>query len=210
MKAQRTEFRFLVSLDPSFTRTGICIIDLESKHLMFYTASHKIGEKRFENVVHAAQSIASQIQAIIKENCGNEYALISEEPLPNSSMSSALYSLDTLIYYTFEDHIKCTYNPATLRSRIHGHKYDKNDSRNLADRYIEVLNKKGYNIISEMGTKKKLCHDSAEAFLYAHLYLHDSKHHDFQFNNDEEIKKYKERMKELKKREKLLMSGKEE
>ena len=198
----------LISLDPSFTRTGICIIDLSNKTISFDTASCKIGEKRFENVVHAAKSIVNQLSNIFSKY--TDYTLIHESPLPNSSMSSALYSLDTLIYYTFEDHIKCTYNPATLRSRIHGHKYDKNDSRNLADRYIEALNKKGYHIISEMGTKKKLCHDSAEAFLYAHLYLYDSKHPDFQFNNDDEIKKYKERMKELKKREKLLMSGKEE
>ena len=198
----------LISLDPSFTRTGICIIDLINKTISFDTVSCKIGEKQFENVVHAAKSIVNQLSNIFSKY--TDYTLIHESPLPMSSMSSALYSLDTLIYYTFEDHIKRTYNPATLRSRIHGHKYDKNDSRNLADRYIEVLNKKGYHIISEMGTKKKLCHDSAEAFLYAHLYLYDSKHPDFQFNNDDEIKKYKERMKELKKREKLLMSGKEE
>ena len=198
----------LISLDPSFTRTGICIIDLRNKTISFDIVSCKIGEKQFENVVHAAKSIVNQLSNIFSKY--TDYTLIHESPLPMSSMSSALYSLDTLIYYTFEDHIKRTYNPATLRSRIHGHKYDKNDSRNLADRYIEVLNKKGYHIISEMGTKKKLCHDSAEAFLYAHLYLYDSKHPDFQFNNDDEIKKYKERMKELKKREKLLMSGKEE
>ena len=198
----------LISLDPSFTRTGICIIDLRNKTISFDTVSCKIGEKQFENVVHAAKSIVNQLSNIFSKY--TDYTLIHESPLPMSSMSSALYSLDTLIYYTFEDHIKRTYNPATLRSRIHGHKYDKNDSRNLADRYIEVLNKKGYHIISEMGTKKKLYHDSAEAFLYAHLYLYDSKHPEFQFNNDDEIKKYKERMKELKKREKLLMSGKEE
>lgn len=198
----------LISLDPSFTRTGICIIDLTNKTISFYTVSCKIGEKQFENVVRAAKSIVCQLSNIFSKY--TDYALIHESPLPMSSMSSALYSLDTLIYYTFEDHIKCTYNPATLRSRIHGHKYDKNDSKDLANRYIEVLNKKGYTVVSEMGTKKKVCHDSAEAFLYAHLYLYDNKHPDFQFNNSDEIKKYKERMKELKKREKLLMSGKEE
>ena len=209
MKAQKTEYSFLVSLDPSFTRTGICIIDLENKHIMFYTASHKIGEKRFENVVHAAQSITSQIQAIIKENCGNEYALISEEPLPMSSMSSALYSLDTLIFHTFESHIKITYNPATLRSRIHGHKYDKKDSQNLAEKYLKILEKSGYMIISILGTKKKVNNDAAEAFLYAHLFLKDLGNSDFQFDNAEDIATYKLRMKELKKREKLLMSGRE-
>jgi hypothetical protein len=176
---------------------------------MFYTASHKIGEKQFENVVHAAQSITSQIQTIIKENCGDEYALIMESPLPMSSMSSALYSLDTLIYHTFESHVKCTYNPATLRSRIHGHKYDKKDSQNLADKYFNILSKSGYIIISELGTKKKIPHDCGEAFLYCHLYLKDIGHSDFQFDNSENIAAFKLRMKELKRREKLLLSGKE-
>ena len=205
MKANGIEYRFLVSLDPSFTRTGICIIDLESKHIMFYTASHKIGEKQFENIVRAAQSITSQVQAIIKESCGNEYALISEAPLPMSSMSAALYSLDTLIFNSFECHIKHTYNPATLRSRIHGHKYDKKDSQNLAEKYIKILEKSGYIIKSEIGTKKKITHDNAEAFLYAHLYLHDNEHNDFQFDNSAEIAAYKQRMKQLKAQEKLLM-----
>lgn len=209
MNIQKTEYKFLISLDPSFTRTGICIIDLESKHIMFYTASRKIGEKQFENVVHAAQSITSQIQAIVKEKCGNEYALISESPLPMSSMSSALYSLDTLIYHTFESHIVKTYNPATLKSQIHGHKYDKKDSQELADKYIKNLERSGYIITSELGIKKKIPHDCCEAFLYAHLFLKDSGNADFQFDNKEEIAAYKLRMKELKRREKLLLSGKE-
>jgi len=205
MKAQKIEYRYLISLDPSFTRTGICIIDLVEKKIYFYTASHKIGEKQFENIVHAAQSITSQIQAIIKENCGNDYILISEAPLPMSSMSAALYSLDTLIYNEFESHIKMSYNPATLRSRIHGRKYDKNDSVNLASKYLKILEDNGYIINTAIGTKKKLTHDNAEAFLYAHLYLHDNGNNEFQFDNSQEIAAYKQRMKQLKEREKLLL-----
>jgi len=126
-----------------------------------------------------------------------------------SSMSSALYSLDTLIYHTFEPHIKVTYNPATLRSRIHGHKYDKKDSQNLAEKYLKILEKSGYMIISTLGTKKKVNNDAAEAFLYAHLFLKDLGNSDFQFDNAEDIATYKLRIKELKKREKFLISGKE-
>ena len=59
------KIQFIVGLDPSFTRTGICIIDLVSKEVSFFTASEKIGEKQFENVVHAAQSVVKQIKAII-------------------------------------------------------------------------------------------------------------------------------------------------
>ena len=55
----------LISLDPSFTRTGICIIDLINKTISFDTASCKIGEKQFENVVHAAKSIVNQLKIYI-------------------------------------------------------------------------------------------------------------------------------------------------
>ena len=42
----------LISLDPSFTRTGICVINTNAKTIEFYAVSCKIGEKQFENVVH--------------------------------------------------------------------------------------------------------------------------------------------------------------
>ena len=200
--------RYLISLDPSFTRTGICIIDLLEKKIEFYAVSCKIGEKQFVNVVHAAQSIVNQLSELFTKY--EDYSLVSEEPLPMSSMSSALYSLDTLLYNTFESHIVKTYNPSTLRSRIHGHKYDKKDSQNLADKYIKILEKSGYIITSVFGIKKKIPHDCCEALLYAHTYLKDSGNIDFQFDNAEDIAAYKLRMKELKKREKLLMSSKED
>ena len=184
--------KYLVGLDPSFSRTGICIINTIDKEIEFYSVSCKIGEKQFENVVHAAQTIISQLKEVLSKY-GDDYDLVHEQPLPMSSMSSALYSLDTLIYHTFEDHIRHTYNPATL-----------------TDKYLNILAKSGYIIKSEMGTKKKICHDCCEAFLYCHLWLKDSGHPDFQFDNADEIAAFKARMKELKRREKLLMSGKED
>lgn len=196
--------RYLIALDCSFTRTGICIIDLTEKKIYFYTASEKIGEKQFENVVHAGQSIVNQLKTIFNAY-NNDFDLIMESPLPMSSMSSALYSLDTLIYNEFESHIKMSYNPATLRSRIHGRKYDKNDSVNLASKYLKILEDNGYIINMMLGKARKIPHDCCEAFLYAHLYLHDNGNSEFQFDNSDEITKYKERMKNLKKQEKLLM-----
>lgn len=200
--------KFLVGLDPSFTRTGICIINLDSKEIFFETASCKIGEKVFENVYRAAKNVVRQIHDIVYKCCSDDFDMISESPLPCSSMSPALYSLDTQIYNAFESHIKQTYNPSTLRSKIHGHKYEKKDSMELADKYLKILEKCGYIIKSKMGTKQKVCHDCCEAFLYAWLYLHNLKHPDFQFDNAEEIKAFKDRKKELKKREKELLSAK--
>jgi hypothetical protein len=84
-----------------------------------------------------------------------------------------------------------------------------NFDQNLAEKYLKILEKSGYMIISILGTKKKVNNDAAEAFLYAHLFLKDLGNSDFQFDNAEDIATYKLRMKELKKREKLLMSGRE-
>lgn len=198
----------LISLDPSFTRTGICIINLQAKEIYFETASCKIGEKQFVNVVKAGQSIVTQLTDIFSKY-GSQFSLISEEPLPMSSMSSALYSLDTLIYNAFESHIIKTYNPSTLRSKIHGHKYGKKDSQELTDKYIKILTDSGYCVKSLLGTKRKIVHDCCEAFLYAHLFLHTENHPDFQFDNSEEIKAYKDRQKEVKKKEKELLKQKD-
>lgn len=197
--------KFIVAIDPSYTRSGICII--KDKSIYFHTASEKIGEKQFENVVHAAQSVVKQIKDIIY-SYGDEFELIHEQPLPNSSMSAALYCLDSLLYTEFESHIVKTYNPATLRSRIHGHKYDKTDSVNLADKYLKTLTDRGYIINLKICNARKIPHDCCEAFLYAHLYLHDNGDADFQFDNTDEIAAFKLRQKELKRREKLLLSDK--
>lgn len=197
----------LISLDPSFTRTGICITDLQNKTIDFYTASEKIGEKQFENVVKAAKSIVNQLKNIFSKYAS--YSLISESPLPCSSMSSALYSLDTLIYTTFEDHILKTYNPAILRSRIHQRKYDKNDSIALAERYMKILSDKGYTIKSNIKHSRKIPHDCCESLLYLHLFLKDLGHPDFQFDNSDMVAAYKQRMKNLKQKEKELLSNKE-
>lgn len=202
--------RFIVSLDPSYTRTGICILDLLNKNIYFHTASCKIGEKQFENVVHAAQSIVKQLSSIINDICGEAYfSMIMESPLPASSMSPALYCLDSLIYNEFESHITKTYNPSTLRSRIHGRKYDKSDSVNLACKYLKILEDAGYTYYLIVDRARKVPHDCCEALLYLHLWLKDSGNEDFQFDNSEEIAAFKLRQKELKKREKLLLSSKE-
>lgn len=197
--------KFIVSIDPSYTRSGICII--KDKHIYFHTASEKIGEKNFTNVVKAAQSVVNQIRNIIY-SYGDEFELVHEEPIPNSSMSSALYCLDSLLYTEFESHIVKTYNPSYLRSRIHGRKYDKTDSVNLATKYLKILEDRGYIITINICKARKLSHDCCEALLYAHAYLHDSGNVDFQFDNADEIAAFKLRQKELKRREKLLLSDK--
>ena len=197
--------KFIVAIDPSYTRSGICII--KDKSINFHIASEKIGEKQFANVVKAAQSVVKQIKDIIY-SYGDDFDLIHEEPLSNLSMSAALYCLDSLLYTELESHIIKTYNPATLRSKIHGRRYDKTDSVNLASKYLKILEDHGYIINLKIVRARKIPHDCCEAFLYAHLYLHDNGDADFQFDNADEIAAFKLRQKELKRREKLLLSDK--
>ena len=54
--------RYLIALDASYTRTGVCIIDLVDRKIFFTSASCKIGEKQFENVYHAAKSVIDQLK----------------------------------------------------------------------------------------------------------------------------------------------------
>lgn len=195
----------IIAYDPSYTRTGICI--LKDKSLFFETASHTIGEKHFLNVYTAAKNLVSDLRVIVdKYTEGASYKIVMEQPLPCSSMSSALYALDILILKEFEDCVVQTYNPATLRSRIHGHKYDKHESVDLAYKYLEILKAKGYIIESVYGTKRKIPHDCCEAFLYLHLYLHDLCFEDFSFNNEEDKRLYKEKQKLLKSKAKQIES----
>lgn len=186
----------LVSFDASFTRTGICIILLKEKEIYFDTTSCKIGEKNFINTYTAARTIANSLQTIVS-NYTDDPVVIMESPLPLSSMSSALYCLDTLIYDVFYPNVAMTYNPATLRSRIHRKKYTKHDSIMLAKSYLETLKTKGFQVKSLIGTKKVIPHDCAEALLYAHTYLKDIGLEDFQFDNSEQLKSLKRKEKEI-------------
>ena len=120
-------------------------------------------------------------------------------------MSPALYCLDSLIYNEFESHITKTYNPSTLRSRIHGRKYDKSDSVNLACKYLKILEDAGYTYYLIVDRARKVPHDCCEALLYLHLWLKDSGNKDFQFDNSEEIAAFKLRQKELKKMVTLML-----
>ena len=111
----------LIGLDPSFTRTGIAVLNTETKVLTLRTCGCAItsnGEKKdFKHVLNASLCVIHQIDEEIKEiardrddnSCPYKDAFIDnytwsykdafmvcEEPLPLSLMSAALYCLDSL------------------------------------------------------------------------------------------------------------------
>lgn len=155
----------LIGLDPSFTRTGMCILTTDHK-VIFKTFSHAIGKKDFEHTLDAAKSLAEEIKKTVAEF--RPYRVISEHPLPQSSMSPALYCLDAMIFDRLgQRYFLQTYNPATL-VKIHGTRnYTKTDSVNLAQKRLGKFLQQGWEV-----ENIRPCHDCCEAFLYICYYLH--------------------------------------
>lgn len=148
-----------VGLDPSFTRTGLSLVDTENKEVLFTSFSCQIGEKQFENVYKASKNIVASLQSFLSPY--KNVRIVMECPLPSAMFSPGLYCLDTLIFSTFESLIDRTYSPTYL-VKLHGkRKYTKQDSVDLALERLEVLKDKGYVV-----KQKRINHDCAESFLY--------------------------------------------
>ena len=158
---EERNIKVLASIDPSFTSTGLAIIDLNNKTI--YTRAIQIGCPEQEMKKHNVDS------------------LVHEEPFPGQMFSPALYGLDSAIFQTFQTMILHTYHPTILR-KIHGGKYTKTDSKNLALKVLSLLT--DYKYINNLPENKKdkkdifgnkltrngeyaITSDESEAFLYA-------------------------------------------
>ena len=155
----------IVGIDPSFTRTGIAILTVDKK-IVFHTLSEHIGKKDFLNTYSAAYSLATQLRDYLEQY--KPFEVVMEYAPPISSMSPALYSLDSLYHFVLHPYIVHLYHPMTLTSII-----GKGKSRTKADSVlkglsiIEELQSEGW----EMTQKRKPCHDCFEALLYVNHYL---------------------------------------
>lgn len=155
----------MVGIDPSFTRTGIAILTKDKK-IIFHTLSEHIGKKDFINTYRASHSLAIQLRDYLDQF--KPYKVVMEYAPPISSMSPALYSLDSLYHFVLHDSVVKLYHPMTLVSII-----GKGKNRTKADSVL-----KGLSIIEElkesgwlMTQKRKPCHDCFEALLYVRHYL---------------------------------------
>ena len=154
----------IVGIDPSFTRTGIAIIT-KDKQIVFHTLSEQIGKKDFIHTYNSAYSLANQLKEYLKQF--EPFEVVMEYAPPVSSMSPALYCLDSLYHFVLHPFIVQLYHPMTLTSIIGKRDRSKADS---------VL--KGLSIIKEfqelgwvMTQKRKPCHDCLEALIYIDYYL---------------------------------------
>ena len=135
----------LVGIDPSFSRTGLCCVMQDgSKRVIFHNLSHPMTGKAsadgsvkrgFHSVFEAAFALANDISSWVSQF--DPVRVIMEEPLPASSMSPALYCLDSLIFERLHDKVVQTYNPSTLRTIHSKRDYTKTDSVNRATKLLE-------------------------------------------------------------------------
>lgn len=154
----------LVGIDPSFTRTGIAILTKDKK-VIFHTLSEHIGKKDFEHTYHAAYSLSSQLKKYLSSY--EPFDVVMEYAPPVSSMSPALYCLDSLYHFVLHEHIVHLYHPMTLATIIGKKDRTKADSVMRGLSILEELKGDGWVVTQ----KRKPCHDCLEALIYAHYYL---------------------------------------
>lgn len=189
MSNSSKSFNCLASIDPSFTSSGLAIIDLVNKKI--YTHAIKIGckDKTFDGIQKSISDIIIEIKKDFDKF--NVDALIHEQPFPGRMFSPALYGLDSVINQTFKSIIIKTYHPSVLR-KIHGFKYTKSDSIKLAKSYLkDMIENKEYIYINELPENKlnkkdlfgnnlsrnneyKLTSDESEALIYSYNLLYCS------------------------------------
>lgn len=181
----------IVGLDISFKRTGICQID--SNSIAFATVGLEIGEKTYANVFNQARVVANGVLAHVPADS----LLISEEPVANSSFSSGLYCLDSLIFDgAIKQGVKTIYttHPSYIGYLHQTRSYHKSDSVALAEKFLKVFADAGYSILRP----SRLPHDCAEAlFIALRGYLLQAKNSvliDKLFEVNERLKTPKERI----------------
>lgn len=178
----------LVGLDPSFSRTGISVIDTNSKVIRITDVRNTIGkEKNFVNIFKCSLRVHKGIRDFIDELGIDLDYIVSEIPPPRAMFASGLYALDTSLFldliYRYPK-LKGIYllHP-TYIAHLHGKKkYNKSESVDMAKKLFDIFTTYSYHISYD----GRLSHDCAESFLFAvRLYVHMSE--DCSIDDDERI-----------------------
>lgn len=154
----------IVGIDPSFTRTGISVLTVDKK-LYFHTLSQTIGKKDFIHTYNSARVLCLNLYKYL-EQFGN-YGVVMEYAPPVSSMSPALYCLDSLYHYVLQEHILQLYHPMVMATIIGKKDRSKADSVLRGVSIMRELQEEGWEIMQ----KRKPCHDCMEALIYADYYI---------------------------------------
>lgn len=154
----------LVGIDPSFTRTGIVVLTRDKK-VYFHTLSETIGKKDFVHTYNSAYSLANQLRDYL--NQFKPYKVVMEYAPPVSSMSPALYCLDSLYHFVLHDSVVQLYHPMLMTTIIGKKDRSKADSVLKGVSILRELQNDGWEIMQ----KRKPCHDCFEALIYVDYYI---------------------------------------
>lgn len=169
-----------LAIDPSFSRTGIAILDTEKKSIQLKPISPAGTNDSYINTVERSASIATEV---LKEfNVVDRLSVIIEEPMVRSLKASALGVLSgvivtTLFLLPLTAEIR-TVNPITIKSLNSALPYKnkvpkKQLSLSVAGELIEFYTSIGYTIelvpirYNKNGTPRSrvMTHDEAEALI---------------------------------------------
>lgn len=132
-----------VSLDPSFTGTGVAVY--HNGVIRTRKFSVKMEGKRFVDVARATYQQTDQVIQFIRSvvDPNDSFTLISENPPPLGQFASGLYALDTfLLHEVHREYCGGVFvlNPNYLQ-HIHGkRKYSKSESVTLAQEFVKAFN----------------------------------------------------------------------
>lgn len=175
-----------LALDPSFSKSGLCVFDVENKKVLFKPIVPPGKNATFKEAIGRSTYVALEV---LKElDLSKTYKLILEEPMVSSMMASRLGLLSGVVTTTFLyiPHITHIYtiNPITITSlnsaADNKAKLNKKQlSLSIAMSILEHLESTGYDVTlwtdkhTKDGSpkKRKLSHDEAESFLMVLLLL---------------------------------------
>lgn len=155
----------LFGLDPSYTNTGISIIDSDIKKIILRAYGLPIGEKTFSNMYICANDRSSIVVKTLFDIYNVYDYGITETPPPVGSFGSGLFALDTLLVYRLQQTFDCPILGVSPMYLSHLHKkrgYKKSESIVLAKKIMNIFINHGYSI-DLLG---RLSSDMAEAFLF--------------------------------------------
>lgn len=173
-----------VGIDPSFSKTGLCIIDLENKRITFKSISPPGTNKTYADAINRSIYIERALYNTIPYPA----VVLIEEPLISSMMASRLGILSGVVMSGLikNNHIHKIYttNPISVTqlnsvAPNKGELTKKQLSLRIANDILSYFETQDFNIIitndklNKDGTPKqrKISHDEAEALILALLLL---------------------------------------
>lgn len=154
----------IVGVDPSFTGTGVVVLDLDSKTFTLSEIKGSMG-RSFQETYFQSRDRSNRLFLYLRDTLKltSDTIIHTEIPFPNREASCGLYQLDSLLLESFQKITTDIYmsNPMHL-AHIHGkRKYSKSDSVALSHSLLEVFLNNGYSV-----SKKRYSHNISEAMLY--------------------------------------------